>query len=67
MQFNSLSDFIAMGDYGAYVWSSVAIVFGALAWIVVDSVMLKSKTLKAIKQEQERAEKIRQAKQQNSV
>lgn len=66
MQFNSFSEFLAMGGYGAYVWSSVAIVLIAIGWLTYDSVTLKSKSFKMIKQEQERAEKIRQAKQANS-
>lgn len=66
MQFTSFSEFLAMGGYGAYVWSSVAIVFIAIGWLTYDSLTLKTKSLKFIKQEQERADKIRQAKQANS-
>ena len=66
MEFNSLSEIIDMGGYGAYVWSSVFIVFFVLAWITIDSIKLKHKSLAAIQQEQDRAEKIKQAKQANS-
>lgn len=63
MQFDSLSEFIHMGGYGTYVWSSVIIVILFLLALVVDSATGKKRTLKKIKQELERAEKIQRAKQ----
>jgi heme exporter protein D len=32
MNWNSWSDFFAMGGYGPYVWGAVVAVFAALAW-----------------------------------
>lgn len=63
MQFNSFSEFLHMGGYGSYVWSSVLIVILFLLAITIDSVTGKKRTLKKIKQELERAEKIQRAKQ----
>lgn len=63
MQFNSLSEIIAMGGYGAYVWSSVLIVLLVVAIITVDSMTGQKRILTKIKQDLERAEKIKQAKQ----
>ena len=34
MSFASLSDFIAMGHHGVYVWSSYGICLAVLAWHV---------------------------------
>jgi len=64
MQFDSISEFLQMGGYGSYVWSSVAIVLLVILALTYDSVTGRKRTLKKIKQELERAEKIQQAKQQ---
>ena len=32
MHWNSLSDFVAMGGYGLYVWGSFGVTVLALAW-----------------------------------
>ncbi len=32
MHWNSLSDFLAMGGYGLYVWGSFLMTFGVLGW-----------------------------------
>ena len=34
MYWSSLSDFLAMGGYGLYVWGSYLMTAGALAWEV---------------------------------
>ena len=63
MQFNSFAEFLNMGGYGPYVWSSVIIVLLLFAVLIVESATAKTRTLKRIKQELERAEKIARAKQ----
>lgn len=63
MQFNSLAEFLNMGGYGSYVWSSVIIVLLLLAALIIESATAKKRTLKKIKQELDRAEKIARAKQ----
>jgi heme exporter protein D len=62
MQFNSFTEVLAMGGYGAYVWSSVAIVFAVLVMLIVHSSTAKNRTLRSLRIEQERADKISQAK-----
>jgi heme exporter protein D len=62
MQFNSFTEVLAMGGYGAYVWSSVAIVFAVLVMLIVHSCTAKNRTLRLLRIEQERADKISQAK-----
>ncbi len=63
MQFDSMTEFLHMGGYATYVWSSVIIVLLLLIALVIDSATGKKRTLKKIKQELDRAEKIQQAKQ----
>jgi heme exporter protein D len=60
--FDSFSDFIAMGGYGAYVWSSFAITFGSGLWLLVSSMMKKEKILTQVKQEIDRQIRIEAAK-----
>jgi heme exporter protein D len=62
MQFNSFAEFLNMGGYGSYVWSSVIIVLLLLAALVIESATAKKRTFKKIKQELERAEMIARAK-----
>ena len=61
MQFNSLSEFFAMGGYAFYVWLS----FGVSALLLLGLVWLSKQqhqqTLKAIALQQKRHEKLRQA------
>ncbi|KTF16203.1 heme exporter protein CcmD [Pseudoalteromonas sp. H105] len=63
MQFDSFSDFIAMGGYGFYVWLS----FGACALILL-GILLSSlndtkRILSSVKQQADREQRIKQAKQ----
>lgn len=67
MQFNSLAEIIAMGGYGAYVWSSVGIVFVVLLALVIHSATARNRTLRLLRIEQQRAEKIAQAKIKSSL
>ena len=61
MQFDSITEFLQMGGYGSYVWSSVIIVILLLVGLTLDSVTGKKRTLTKIKQELDRAEKIQRA------
>ena len=66
MQFNSFTEVLAMGGYGAYVWSSVFIVFAVLAILIVHSCTAKNRTLRLLRIKQERDDKIAQAKAANA-
>lgn len=62
MHFNSFAEVIHMGGYAVYVWSNLAIVIAVLAFLIIHSVTAKKRTLIMLRLEQERAEKIAQAK-----
>lgn len=62
MYFDSLSDFLAMGKYGAYVWSAYGITFLCFLALIIKSVS-KSKSLKKdIRQKIDREARLRAAK-----
>ncbi len=63
MQFNSFSDFLAMGGYGFYVWLSIGVCFASMLLLVVVSKMEKRHLLKVIRKEAARKERMRNAKQ----
>ena len=67
MQFESISEFLNMGGYASYVWSSTAIVILVVLAITIDSMTGEKRVLKKIKQELDRAEKINQARQKNQT
>lgn len=67
MQFESISEFLHMGGYASYVWSSTAIVILVVLAVTIDSLTGEKRTLKKIKQELDRAEKINQARQKNQT
>ena len=46
MNWNSLSEFIAMGGYGLYVWGSFGVTF---ACIVIELAVLKSRRKAALR------------------
>ena len=62
MHFNSFAEMIDMGGYAVYVWSSVFIVIAVLALLIVHSMTAKKRTLVKLSQEQQRSDKIAQAK-----
>ncbi|KPH63953.1 heme exporter protein CcmD [Pseudoalteromonas sp. NEC-BIFX-2020_002] len=67
MQFDSFSDFIAMGGYGFYVWLS----FGSCALILI-GILLSSlndtkRILSSVQQQVDREARIKQAKQEQQV
>ncbi len=61
MQFDSISEFIAMGGYGFYVWLSYGISTLALALLVFSSLSGHKKIKQQISQRQKRETKLRQA------
>jgi len=63
MQFNSFSDFIAMGGYGFYVWLSVGVSIAALVLLVISTQMEKKRLIMHIKREAARKHRMRKARQ----
>jgi heme exporter protein D len=61
MAFESISDFIAMGGYGFYVWLSYGLTFLVLLILVVNSVAKKNKILKNVAQRLSREQRIKKA------
>ncbi|MGX9417298.1 heme exporter protein CcmD [Vibrio sp. RC27] len=62
LYFDSMSDFIAMGGYAVYVWSSFGITFISGLWLLISSMRKKNKILAQVKQELERQARIEAAK-----
>ncbi|WP_188008891.1 heme exporter protein CcmD [Grimontia hollisae] len=61
MHFDSFSSFLAMGGYGAYVWSSFAITFAAMAWVALATYFTRRKLFKDIKNKVAREQRIKNA------
>lgn len=61
MAFESISDFIAMGGYGFYVWLSYGATFLALIILVVNSLAKKNKIIKNVEQRLSREKRIKKA------
>lgn len=59
MAFNSISEFIAMGGYGFYVWLSYGLTFLALIIVLVNSVAKKNKILKDVEHRILREQRIK--------
>ena len=62
MAFNSISEFLAMGGYGFYVWLAYGLSFLALTILVINSVIKKNKILKNVQQRLAREQRINKAK-----
>lgn len=65
MQFNSFSDFIAMGGYGFYVWLSFGTCALILLSILLDSKFSHQRTLNAVAKQLDREARIKKAKQES--
>lgn len=50
MQFDSFSDFVAMGGYGFYVWLSFGCTLLTLGAVVVDSILKRQALTRSITQ-----------------
>lgn len=62
-QFDSISDFLAMGGYGFYVWFSYAVTFIAVGGLIWLSRREHKAILAQAKKELARAEKLKQTSQ----
>ena len=61
MQFNSFSDFIAMGGYGFYVWLSYGVTALLLIALLLSSLAKDKRVKQQILARQKREQKLRQA------
>ena len=61
MQFETLSDFIAMGKYGFYVWLAFGFTFFSLAVLIVSSQLAHKNAIMRIVQQQRRELKLKMA------
>ncbi|ATG57561.1 MULTISPECIES: heme exporter protein CcmD [Pseudoalteromonas] len=66
MQFDSFSDFIAMGGYGFYVWLSFGTCALILLGILVSSLRDNKHIMASVEQQIVREERIKQAKQEQA-
>ncbi|MCQ8877861.1 heme exporter protein CcmD [Pseudoalteromonas shioyasakiensis] len=67
MQFDSFSDFIAMGGYGFYVWLSFGTCALILLGILFSSLNDTKRILTSVQQQADREQRIKQAKQESQV
>ncbi len=51
MQWHSVSEFLAMGGYGFYVWGSFGVTFGCMALELLSINARRARVTKMIKQE----------------
>lgn len=61
MEFTSLSDFLAMGGYGFYVWLAFGVSLTSLVWIIVDTRLTRRRILQQVRSNIERNKRIRAA------
>ncbi len=66
MQFDSFSDFLAMGGYGFYVWLSFGIAAALILVLIFSSILSHKQVLKNIASQQLRENKLRQLRKQRS-
>ena len=66
MQFDSFSDFIAMGGYGFYVWLSFGTCALILLGILVSSLRDTKHIMASVEQQIVREERIKQSKQEQA-
>ncbi|NOU50831.1 heme exporter protein CcmD [Pseudoalteromonas sp. JBTF-M23] len=67
MQFESLSEFLAMGGYGFYVWLSFGSCSVILLAIFLSSLRDSKKLRNEVRAQMRREERIKKAKQQEQV
>lgn len=58
-QFNSISDFFAMGGYGFYVWLAYGITFATVGFLVWQSKREVKQTLELAKKESARENQLK--------
>ncbi|WP_025673638.1 heme exporter protein CcmD [Salinivibrio socompensis] len=61
MHFDSMSAFLAMGGYAAYVWSAFGITAGAMIALIIGYHRTHKKRLQAVKQQIAREQRIKDA------
>ena len=61
MQFDSFSDFLAMGGYGFYVWLAVAFSLLTLGSLTVATIVKRRQIIDEIKNKHQRIERMRAA------
>ncbi|SOU40284.1 heme exporter protein CcmD [Pseudoalteromonas carrageenovora] len=66
MQFDSFSDFIAMGGYGFYVWLSFGACALILLGILLNSLRDTKRIMASVEQQIIREERIKKAKQEQT-
>ncbi|GEB69496.1 MULTISPECIES: heme exporter protein CcmD [Pseudoalteromonas] len=66
MQFDSFSDFIAMGGYGFYVWLSFGTCALILLGILLNSLRDTKRIMASVEQQIIREERIKKAKQEQT-
>ena len=66
MQFDSFSDFLAMGGYGFYVWLSFGISAALILVLIFNSILSHKQVLKNIASQQLRENKLRQLRKQRN-
>ena len=66
MQFDSFSDFIAMGGYGFYVWLSFGTCALILLGILLNSLRDTKRIMASVEQQLIREERIKKAKQEQT-
>ncbi|BBN81138.1 heme exporter protein D [Pseudoalteromonas sp. A25] len=67
MQFDSFSDFLAMGGYGFYVWLSFGSCSAILLAIFISSLRDSKKLREEVRAQMRREERIKKAKQQEQT
>ena len=67
MEFSSLTEIIAMGGHGPYVWSSYAVFCVVLLWLVYSPVRRYRALLKRVARHQQLAEQRSESARSNSV
>ncbi|MDN3378161.1 MULTISPECIES: heme exporter protein CcmD [unclassified Pseudoalteromonas] len=67
MQFDSFSDFIAMGGYGFYVWLSFGTCALILLGILFSSLNDTKRILTSVQEQAAREQRIKQAKQEQQI
>ncbi|MEY8213005.1 MAG: heme exporter protein CcmD [Colwellia sp.] len=65
MQFENISDFLAMGGYGFYVWLSFGISTILLLALIFSSISSHKQVIKNIAMRMQREDKLRQVRKQN--
>ncbi|MDO6686238.1 MULTISPECIES: heme exporter protein CcmD [unclassified Agarivorans] len=62
MQFESVSDFLAMGGYAFYVWLAFGVSAAAMIAIVVDSIVKRNAIFKSVARQSARQQRVQAAK-----